>query len=379
MNILVLNYEYPPMGGGAGNAAKYISEHMASQGHSVHVITMRHKSLPPSETINGVAIHRISSLRRKLNQSNVIEMLSFIVSAIFRYRKTLRGWSPDVSIAFLGLPSGAVSWWLKKRRRIPYIVSIRGGDVPGTQPEQLKLYHALCKPFIKTIWRNAQFVVANSLGLRDLALETLPDKDILFIPNGVDLSIFKPGETQHDTSTLHLLFVGRLSREKRVDLLIHALAAIHHESWDLSIVGDGPESSTIKSLIAQRGLSDRISCTGWLDKATLLKTYQRSDIFVFPSTSEGMPNVILEAMACGLPVVTTRIRGCQELIEHEINGLLVKSDDCQELIQAMERLMSAQNLHRRMSIFNRETAQKYSWKEVGERYLELAVQCQRSS
>ncbi len=371
----MINYEYPPVGGGAGNATQHIAEYLVRRGAEVAVISMQAPSLPPNEIRNGVTIYRVPCIRRRLNQSNILEMMTYIFSCSINFKKIFKNWKPDCAIAFLGLPGGAVGWWYRWRYKIPYIVSIRGGDVPGTQPEQLRYYHAIAKPFIKKIWHDACFVVANSTGLRDLAKQTMPDREILCIPNGVDTALFKPLPEKTFGSTSKLLFVGRLSYEKRVDLLLHSLSQLLHLDWRLTIVGDGPQSKTIDSLIENYRLATRVLRTGWLNKEDLVRHYQQSDVFVFPSSSEGMPNVVLEAMACGLPIVTTRIPGSMELVEHETNGLLVDANNLEQLTKALQLIMPDTALKKKFGEKSREKACRFSWDYVGRDYLALLQKC----
>ncbi len=371
MKILLLNYEYPPLGGGAGNATRYMAEYFADKGCEVTIITSHFKGLAKEEIINGVTIRRLEAGRKKMNQSNILQMLLYIIAAIAFGSGLVKKKAPDVALAVLGIPSGVVAWWFKKLYRLPYIVSIRGGDVPGTQPEQLRLYHAVCTPFIKLIWRNARYVVANSRGLRDLARTTMPDKEIVHIPNGVDIEKFKPASATSVHEETRLLYAGRLSPEKRVPMLIDSLASLREYKWHLTVVGEGPEEERIRERAGSHGLENRVTLTGWQDTDELISLYQSADVFVFPSTSEGMPNVVLEAMACGLPVVTTRIRGCEELVEHNENGILIEPDDATALTNALENLIEEPDTRRRFSEASTRRARMFSRDKVGKAYLEL--------
>src|SRR3989304_2750326 len=153
MRILVINSEYPPIGGGAGNASANIARCLASLGHRVTVLTARFDDQPHLETRDGVTIHRIPALRRRQDRSNAFEQLTFIASASLQTFGLIRQIKPNATLAFFGVPSGAVAWLLKKLYRIPYIVSLRGGDVPGFRPYDFKAYHKLMGPFLRVIWR----------------------------------------------------------------------------------------------------------------------------------------------------------------------------------------------------------------------------------
>lgn len=169
MKILILNSEYPPVGGGAGNASAHIARLLARMGNEVSVLTSQHASLPADERCDGVRILRGPTKRRYADRSSAPEQVLFIAGAFFRSLGLMREFKPDITLAFFGLPSGAVAWMLKVLARIPYVVSLRGGDVPGFRPYDFWLYHKIAVPWLHLIWHGAAAVVANSRGLYDLA------------------------------------------------------------------------------------------------------------------------------------------------------------------------------------------------------------------
>jgi glycosyltransferase involved in cell wall biosynthesis len=191
MRILILNSEYPPIGGGAGNASAHIAAQFERMGHPVTVVTSRFGSLPHQEGQGGVTIYRVPGLRRRQDRSNPLEQIIFILSASLWAMRAIPRVRPQATLAFFGVPSGAVAWLIRKLYRIPYIVSLRGGDVPGFRPYDFQVYHKLAGPFLRVIWRNAAAVVANSRGLRQLAQVFDSRFQIPIIPNGIDLDSYK--------------------------------------------------------------------------------------------------------------------------------------------------------------------------------------------
>jgi glycosyltransferase involved in cell wall biosynthesis len=162
MRILVINSEYPPIGGGASNASANLARCLAAFGHEVAVLTAHFGDLPRLETQDGVTVHRIPALRRKQDRSGALEQLAFILYASLWTLVWSRQNRPNVTLAFFGMPSGAVAWLLKMVYKIPYIVSLRGGDVPGFRPYDFKTFHKLIGPFLRVIWHGASAVIANS-------------------------------------------------------------------------------------------------------------------------------------------------------------------------------------------------------------------------
>ena len=222
MKFLLLNSEHPPIGGGAGNASANIAQQMVQQGHEVVLLTVRFGDFAHDEVWNGVHMVRVPAIRKRMDRSGAVEQISFVLGGIWGSLRLLKSFRPDMVIAFFGVPSGPIAWTLNLLTGIPYIVSMRGGDVPGFRPYDFKIYHKLVAPFLKIIWRRAGALVANSKGLRELAVRFNPKADVKIIPNGVDLAAYAP--VQRTWSTPKLLSVGRVVHQKGLDLGMRALA-----------------------------------------------------------------------------------------------------------------------------------------------------------
>lgn len=370
MNILLINSEYPPIGGGAGNASANIARCLISLGHQVTVLTAHFAGQLHSEIIDGVAIHRIPASRRRQDRSTAFEQLTFIAFASLQTLSLIPKLKPNATLAFFGVPSGAVAWLLKKLYRIPYIVSLRGGDVPGFRPYDFKTFHKLLGPFIRIIWHQADVVIANSNGLRDLAIVFDSSIEIPIIPNGVDGSRYK--NDIREWSPARLFSVGRIVYQKGLDLGLHALAQLKNLEWEWSIAGDGPQMNVLKSLAQELGISERVKFLGWQSREELTQWYHHSNLFLFPSRHEGMPNAVLEAMSSGLPVVATKIAGNEELVLDGVTGLLVNAEDVDSLRDGLRRLIVEEKMRMQMGQASRQRVEKeYSWENVARQYSDI--------
>lgn len=392
MRLLFINYEFPPLGGGGGNANAEIARHMAQLGHEVVVLTSCFKDLPKRETRDGYLIVRIPTLRRYREKCRIFEMAVFMLSSIFYALKWVRRWRPDRSIAFFTIPSAPAAWVIKRFYRIPYIVSLRGGDVPGFMPGQLWFYHKVTARLIRFLWKGAEKVVANSEGLKRLALGTGRGLDIAIIPNGVDAGFFNgdvgfidqippfPPLTKggwgdfRERGIFRLMTAGRLTEQKGIDTLLKAFSKMKphlKKPVQLWIVGDGPLRSSLEDLAAYLGIQDDVFFLGWRDRETLKTFYSSVDLFVLPSNDEGMPNVVLEAMAMGLPVVATSVAGTRELIQEGKNGYLVPPKNPSALAEVLIQLVHHEKLLAEMARHSSALAQNYNWKTVAMEYLRL--------
>ncbi len=368
MRILIINSEYPPVGGGAGNASANIAQELRALGQEVTVLTTRFGDLPREELRQGVHIRRAHGLRKHLDRSTPLEQFTFILGGAFEAVRVVRVWRPDVVLAFFGMPGGVIALFLKLLFGLPYVVSLRGGDVPGFRPYDFALYHRLLGPLLRVVWRSSAQIVANSTGLRELANEFSPNTQIEVIPNGVNLKHFSFCERSWDPP--HLLFVGRLVYQKGLDVLFESLSALQSLPWELSLVGDGPQLKPLQELAASKGITERVYFHNWLQGEALLEQYRQANLFVFPSRHEGMPNAVLEAMASGLPVLATAIAGNEELVIPEQTGLLISPDDPAALQRALELLLTDPDCRERMGSAARQRVEDhYAWSWVAEQYL----------
>lgn len=369
MHILVVNSEYPPIGGGASNASAHITKSLVELSQRVTVLTARYRDLPRREEIDEVTVIRLPALRGKPDRSTATEQISFMLSATFLGLWEIPRLRPDVVLAFFGAPSGVAAWFWSFFFKLPYIVSLRGGDVPGFRPYDFARQHRLLAPLLRRVWRRAAAVVANSEGLRKLGQAFEPAVPVLEIPNGVDLNTFRAGH--RDWETPRLLFVGRIVYQKGLDLLLRALAELRDMQWSLQIVGDGPSLVRLKDQAAQLGIAGRVSFSGWQARESLPDIYRQATLFVNPSRHEGMPNTVLEAMASGLPVLASRISGNEELVTEQ-TGVLVPAEDADALRAALQELLPNAALREQMGAAARKRVEaQYSWSKVAQAYLDL--------
>ncbi len=170
-------------------------------------------------------------------------------------------------------------------------------------------------------------------------------------PLGVDPQRYAPVAGTLDNRPFTLLSVGRLTSAKGQGVLVDAAAqlAASGRTFRLVIVGTGPDEAELHRAVEAAGLSEHVEFTGALNQQEVLDWYARADTFVLPSFAEGVPVVLMEAMACGIPCVTTRITGIPELIRDGEDGLLVTPSDSRELADALARLMDDTQLRARLA------------------------------
>ena len=191
MKILIVSHEYPPVGGGGANACINLAREYVAAGHRVTVLTVWYEGLENSEWIEGVNIIRVHSKRKYLDHCSFAEMLDYLLKAFAKVGKLVKKEQFDICQVFFAIPSGPVGYYLKKRYHIPYVIRFGGGDIPGAQ-KRFRYIYKILTPFIKMIWKNADYLVANSEELKKKALAFYAKRDVQIITNGVDQNIFSP-------------------------------------------------------------------------------------------------------------------------------------------------------------------------------------------
>ena len=373
MKFLLVNHEYPPVGAGAATATEAIARNFLVLGHHVAVLTANYDDLPSYSAEDGIAVHRIKCARKRADRSSIFGMMTFALAALLSLPSILRKHQPDGLIVFFSIPSGPIGVVAKFFFGVPYVVSLRGGDVPGLVPE-LNLVHNLVAPLRRLVLKHARAVVSNSEGLRKLS-EAEDRHPVRVIANGVDTEFFRPEVTSSVPleQPLRILFAGRLQKQKNLTFLFEQLARLPAGTFELHLVGDGPEKRHLEDLAAHLGIEDAITWHGWVPRKALPALYRSADCLVNPSLYEGMPNIVLEAMACGLPVIASKVPGNDALVRDGETGFLFGLQDPAGLTSALIQLRDA-DLCRRLGACGRaRAAQFFSWKTVASDYANLFV------
>ena len=170
-------------------------------------------------------------------------------------------------------------------------------------------------------------------------------------PLGVDATGWKRAEFRERPSPFELISVGRLAAIKGYPLLLEAMAQLSSQGRDvrLTLAGDGPDRASLEAQARRLGIADCVVFAGWKNQDELRQLYLNSDACVLSSFAEGVPVVLMEAMATGVPCVAPRINGIPELIRDGIDGLLFTASNIEELVAAVGRLMDDPDLRRRMA------------------------------
>jgi glycosyltransferase involved in cell wall biosynthesis len=367
MNILVLNYEFPPLGGGASQVSYEIAKQYIQKGHQVDVVTMGFGDLPDFEVTSGIRVFRVKSLRKKKETCETHEMVSYVISAINFIRKNIDVKKYDICHCHFLIPTGLVALYLKNRFDLDFLVTIHGSDIPGFNPDRFKLEHFFTKPLLRRVSQKAKVIVSPSIYLKDLASQNIGIENIIHIPNGIDLDEFK---LDHDKPKEQIILsTGRLLERKGFQTLIRAVKNVSLPC-EVHIVGDGPYRSQLEALAVSS--ETKIHFDGWVEKGsqTLLDLYERAAIYVLVSARENASIALLEGMAAKCVMITTNVSGCPETIGD--SGFLIDYDDDSTL---QEILIDICHDPKKLQEYSHKSYQRlvenFLWEKSVDKYLSL--------
>jgi len=374
MRLLVLTYEFPPLGGGAGNAAAELVRALADRERmEVTVVTsslgpfrVSKGEFTPNSTIYYLPVGKETG---NIHYQTNAELMRYGIRCHRFLREHLRERSYDFCHAVMTVPAGVNAWLIRKKT--PYLISLQGSDVPG-YADRYKLLYAFLTPVIHRIWKDAAGVVANSRDLRRLALRGAPKQPIDVIPNGIDRTLFSHrGERFPDDGKLHVVCVGRLIGRKGVWELVKGMPQVIEKipNAHLDLVGDGPLEEPLRRWVGEAGIADHVTLHGLIDRKDLPKHLRSASLFALPSHNEGMSNALLEGIACGLPIVVTDTGGTKELLDG--NGLLTPKRDLAALASAIVVILRNEERRRQMVEASLRVADLYSWQKLAADYLRL--------
>ncbi len=374
LKILIANYEFPPIGGGGSKVSFELAKMLVKLGHEVFVLTSRYGKAPAVETVEGIIVYRVWSWRIGVHDCGVRGALTYLLSALPRLRRILKTERIDVVHYFFGLPTGLLSLYSHSIKKTPYIVSLRGSDVPlyDLDSKKLLFLHRLTKPLSRKIWRDASQVFAVSGGLRELAEASFPDVDVGVIYNGIDVTEVAQARRQDaGDGRLRLICVSRLIPRKGINDLLNALASLSGLVFELTLIGSGPSETALRKLAEAYGIADNVKFLGYCTAGEVLAQYVKSDMLVFPTHSDAFANVILEAMSAGLPVIASRVGGIAEAVIDGETGILVNPERPDQLAAAIQKLANDDALRVEFGLAGQQRVlDMFTWDENAKRYVE---------
>jgi glycosyltransferase involved in cell wall biosynthesis len=290
---------------------------------------------------------------------------SLFLATFGMMKRKLSQFNYDIIDAHYFYPDGVAAMMLGRTLNRPVVITARGTDI------NLIPRFFLPRRQIQFAAREAAGIVAVSQALADALVELgVPRDRITVLRNGVDLEIFRPGNREVARRTMGikgpiLLSVGHLIERKGHHIAIAALPGL--PGYTLLIAGDGPERSRLVTLSIALGVQNRVKFLGNIPHETLREIYEAADALVLASSREGWPNVLLESMACGTPVVASPIWGNPEVVSAPEAGILMASRTPEGVVEAVEKLFRKLPVRAATRAF----AERFSWHDTSVGQLQL--------
>jgi len=376
----MVSYKMPPFYGGSGAQALRLAQRLQGKGISVSMLTARHDtSAPPHESVGGVIVHRLSVIRAG-------RLRPFSFSLAMTWHLLRNHWRYDVvhiHSAYWRIVPLLLTAKLMRKRIIVKMTQFGTDDPMSIRRRRFGTI------LLSTLAMGDAVIAISDELAASYTQAGLPCDRLFRIPNGVDTDVFRPidGEARQELraslgfppSVPILLFVGAVDWRKGVDLLLRAWPKVREQFPEgiLAVVGplstasrphEGrPYREYICEYVDNCGATQHIHLLG--QQMDIQRFYQIADIFVLPSRMEGLPNAVLEAMACGLPVVSTTVGGSPEIIEDGVNGLLVPANDADALATAILSYLQHPRRAQEQGLAARKTVlARYPMDGVAERY-----------
>lgn len=373
MKLLFFAYEYPPLGGGTGQAVRNIFTEFTKREdlHIDFVTSSLENTFSKEQLFPNVTCYRIpigEKEGRAMHSQTPMNMIRYTWHAFWLTWRLIRKnqyWFNH----FFGFPGGLVSLLFKWR--MPYIISLRGIDVPGHK-QQYKRYYHIYKLMCRFIWKHAEVITANSRQLAETAKKEIPGTEMRIIINGVDTAKFKPCSVKQKFSTFTITAGGtKLIKGKGLRDLIHGFSRFHAlvPNSELLLIGTGALEEELRLQAEELNVSDAVTLAGRQSQEWIAQRLPRCHVFCLPSQKEGMSNAALEALACGLPLVLTNVGGTKEMLRD--NGFVIEKNNPADIAEKLEMLYKDTALREKMGRRSRKLAREFSWEKVAEEYLNI--------
>jgi glycosyltransferase involved in cell wall biosynthesis len=364
MKILVLNYEFPPLGGGAAPVSRDISIQLARQGHEVTVVTMGFGDLPACEEMQGVKIYRLKCLRTRKSSCKPWEQYTYLMAVRRFMKKHMLTHSYDICHTHFVIPTGEAARWVKRRYNIPYIITAHGSDVEGHNKKlTMKAMHRILRPYWRRIVDGSARVVSPSKYLMDLMRNNYDCGKYTCIPNGIEWSKYN-GLSSPEYKTKNILIMGRLQKFKNVQTILNALSMVDLKDWTIDILGDGPYREELEKLSDRLGLSGKVTFHGWIDNGTAeqLLYIKKASVYITASQFENCPMSVIETVAAGCCPLLSDIPAHRQLIESD--EYYFETNNPIELADKIKKVISNHNVYK-TNVIN---VSRYDWNIIIKQY-----------
>lgn len=315
------------------------------------------------EDVNTIRLHGWNILMMR----NSLGINLWIKQSLILFNKYIKTYGkPDIIHVHCGLYGGIVAKLIKEKHNIPYVITEHSSIVMN---HLLDDYH---KKLLKEAYNNSDKLISVGGKLKE-AMEVYTNKKIVVIPNIVDTSVFKYEANKRDL-IFKFVSVSMLKPDKNIELLLKAFENTfkNREEIGLMVIGDGPERSKLEELAEELGIKKQVEFLGAVDRRNLPQYLQKASAFALPSNYETFGVAYIEALACGLPIITTKCGGPEDFYEEKL-GYIIPKGDMQALSSAMSDMVINYDRFKKDEI-SKYIKKKFSKKVIIERIREVYLE-----
>ena len=354
MRVLVVNWQdrENPFAGGAEIHLHEIFGRLAARGHEVTLLCSGWAGAPRRTTIDGISVHRVGT------------RYTFQLFARPYYRRKLAEHAFDVLVEDINkVPLWTPQWGAS--RTVALVPHLFGTTAFQELPAPLAAAVWLQERPIGRVYASTPFEAISESTADDLAARGIPRECIEVIHPGIDTVAYTPAPEDRSAVPL-VVYLGRLKRYKRVDLIIRAFAAMQHPTAQLAIAGAGSYRSALERLAASLDLGDRVHFLGFISEPQKVALLRSAWVLAFTSPKEGWGITNLEAAACATPVVASCSPGLRESVRDGETGFLVPHGDLPALVNALHRIVNDPSLVASLGEAGRRFASRFTWEAAAE-------------
>jgi len=375
MKILILNYEFPPVGGGGGIASYKLAKGFVKLGHQVDYLTSHYQNLKKSEVIDGINVYRVfAPIRKDRATATFLSMLCYDIFALLKGIQLCRQKKYDFINTQFAVPTGPIGLILSKIFKIKNILSLHGGDIYDPSKKSSPHLHWHWRIIVRFILNNSDILVCQSSNTKKNTIKYFkPKKEIYIIPLPYEKFKFKKVGREKlgmNKENFYLVSVGRLVERKGYKYLIKSLSFLP-KKIHLNLIGDGPLEKQLKNLAKKLKVENRINFLGFISEEKKFQYLSNSDLYVLSSIHEGFGIVLQEAMQVGLPIVATNNGGQVDIIKENTNGLMLKPRNSAELAKKIHIFFKNGKLRKKISKNNLRVINNFSLGKIAKNYLNL--------
>ena len=371
MKICIVTSGYPPKIGGVETVTENLAKEFVNLMHDIHVITPSSDVTSRIITPENIKLHNIHI--KGFSEAETMPLFKKIPRGIIFFVKVFKNLhtiKPDI-IHVQNIQNSIPVYLIKKIQKTPYCIALHNELILMgiSLPKSLKKYWGKL-PYVK----NANSIISLTKEMSDSVQNEL-QKESVIIPNGVDTDRFYPilHASTHNNRRI-ITTLSRIDNKKGLEYAIESMTKIlkSHPDTVLRIIGDGDFKSELENRTNSLNIREAVEFIGTIPNTDVPNYLQKSDIFLLPSLFEGLPLTLLEAMACGLPIISTPVSIAPEIINKWSNGIIVPFKSPEAIADAVINLLSNPNLMETYAK-NSATAAKetMSWKSVAEQYIKL--------